>query len=161
MHWHDYCNKKYNASFIDHCMINFFVIINIKVNPKKCISTMKSPFNSLSMQFLKLHFHYLFIFKTSITFCFQIGIIFKEFFHRNIIEKKFRCFIFNCYVFKIFIWLLHFSTFFHECYSTRVEKLKEEIGLPWCVLYFLLAYQFNYLKPTYDSKHLSTFTTSK
>jgi hypothetical protein len=77
---------------------------------------------------LKVHFHYLFIFKTSIAFCFQIGIIFKQFFHRNIIEKKFTCFIFNCYVLKNFTWLFHFSTFFHECYSTRVEKLNKRLS---------------------------------
>jgi hypothetical protein len=61
---------------------------------------------------LKVHFHYLFIFKTSIAFCFQIAIVFKQFFHRNIIEKKFRWFIFNCYVQKISLDNSIFQLFF-------------------------------------------------
>ncbi len=69
--------------------INFSIIVNIEKNSTKCICVIRSSFNSLSMQLLKVHFHsFFFIFKNFVAFYFQTEIIFKHFFHRNIIEKK-------------------------------------------------------------------------
>jgi len=42
------------------------------------------PFN-----FLKVHFHsFFFIFRNFVGFCFKIEMVFKQFFHRNIIGKS-------------------------------------------------------------------------
>jgi hypothetical protein len=50
--------------FLNIIMINLFIIINIFfLNRSKCIYAMNFPFNFLSMQFMKVHFHFYFIFK--------------------------------------------------------------------------------------------------
>jgi hypothetical protein len=85
----------------------------------------------------------------------QIGIIFKYFFHKNIIEQKFTHFIFGWNYIFIFIRLLHFSANFQELYSTRMKKSNEDIILPKCGFNFLLANWFNYLKSIIQFK---TFT---
>jgi hypothetical protein len=136
-------------------MISLFVIINIEKNPSKCIYAINSPFNFLSMQFMKVHFQFYFILKELWCFIFANWNNLQIFLPWEHCWTQIHIFIFGWNYVFIFIKLLHFSTNFQEFYSMKMKKSKEEIVLPKCGFNFLLANWFNYLKSIIQFK---TFT---
>ncbi len=112
---------------------------------------MRFTFNSLSMQFLKVHFHYFFPF-------FQIGIICRHFFHRNIIE------FFSHVPFLVEIMFLFHLTipFFNNFSRVLLKQEWKYIETRDCFakifFNFLFENWFNYFEPTIQ---LKTFTKVK
>jgi hypothetical protein len=83
---------------------------------------MMFPFNFLNMKILKVHFHFfLFIFRNFVGFCFKIGMIFKQFFHRNIIGKSLDV-VFLVDFFSFSFDFSIFQQFFQECFPKQEWK---------------------------------------
>ncbi len=106
-------------------MINFFVISNKEKTRQNAFLPWRFHLIFWTCNFWR----FIFFFRNSIVFYFQIGIIFGHFFDRNIIEK-------NSHVSFLVEIMFSFSldySIFQECYSTRVEKLKEKVVISKCV----------------------------